>query len=84
MPGKGTLNAIFIVRRIQADYQTKRKKLYMCFVDMKKAFDGVPRTVMVWAMRKNGLLQVMLRAVSTLYDGAKTKSENGICVFRRA
>ena len=43
MPGKGAVDAIFIVRRMQEEYQ---KKLYMCFVDMEKAFDRVPRKVM--------------------------------------
>ena len=52
MPGKGTVDAIFIVMRMQVKYQKKDKKLYMCFVDMKKAFDKVPRKVMKWAMRK--------------------------------
>ena len=52
MPGKGTVDAIFIVRRIQEEYQKKDKKLYMCFVDMEKAFDRVPRKVVTWAMRK--------------------------------
>ena len=35
-PGKGTVDAIFIVRRMQEKYQKKNKKLYMCFVDMEK------------------------------------------------
>ena len=26
----------------------------MCFVDIEKAFDRVPRKVMEWAMRKKG------------------------------
>ena len=43
MPGKGTADAIFIVRRMQEEYQKKDKKLYMCFVDMEKAFDRVAR-----------------------------------------
>ena len=40
MPEKGTVDAIFIVRRMQEEYQ-KDKKLYeyMCFVDMEKDFD---------------------------------------------
>ena len=37
MPGKGTVDAIFIVKRMQEKYQ-KHKKLYMCFVDMEKTF----------------------------------------------
>ena len=39
MPAKETMNAIFIVRRIQEEYQKKEKKLYTCFVDIEKAFD---------------------------------------------
>ena len=73
MPGKGTVDAIVIVRRMQEDYQKKDKKLYMCFVDMEKAFDRMPRKVMEWAMRKKSLSQVMVRAIMSLYDGAKTR-----------
>ena len=31
----------------------------MCFVDMEKAFDRVPRKVMGRAMKKKGLSEVM-------------------------
>ena len=77
MLGKGTVDAIFIVRRMQEEYQKKDKKLYMCFVDMEKAFDRVPRKVMEWAMRKMGPSEVMFRAVMNLYDGAKTRVRMG-------
>ena len=72
MPGKGTVDAIFFVRRMLEEHQKKAKKLYMCFVDMEKAFDKEPRKGMEWAMRKKGLSEVMVRAVMSLYDGAKT------------
>ena len=49
----------------------------MCFVDMEKAFDRVPSKVMEWAMRKKGLSEVMVRAVMSLYDGAKTRVREG-------
>ena len=39
MPGKEKVDAIFIVRRMQEEYQKKDKKSYMCFVDMEKAFE---------------------------------------------
>ena len=76
MPGKRTVNAIFIVR-MQEEYQKKDKKLYTCFVDMEKAFDRVPRKVMEWAMRKKDLSQVIVRAVMSLYDDAKTRARVG-------
>ena len=43
---------------MQEEYQ-KDKKLYMCFGDMEKAFDKVPRKVMECAMRKKDLSEVM-------------------------
>ena len=45
MPGKGTTDAIFIMRQVQEKHQAKKKKLYYAFVDLEKAFDRVPREV---------------------------------------
>ena len=45
--GKGTTDAIFIVRQMQEKYLAKKKELWMAFVDLEKAFDRVPQEV-VW------------------------------------
>ena len=37
MPGRGTIDALFILRRIQEENFTKQRKLYMCFVDPEKS-----------------------------------------------
>ena len=71
------MDAIFTVKRMQEEYQKKDKKLYMCFVDMEKAFDRVPRKVMEWAMRKKDLSEVMVREVMSLYYSAKTRVRMG-------
>ena len=76
-PGKGTVDAIFIVSTMQGEYQKEDKKLYMCFVDMGKAFDRVPRKVMEWATRMKGLSEVIVRTIMSLYDGAKTRVRVG-------
>ena len=49
MPGKGTTHALFILRRMQEEFREREQKLYMCFVDLEKAFDTIPRKVMEWA-----------------------------------
>ena len=36
MPGKATIDAVFILRRLQEEYVDKEKKLYMCFDDLEK------------------------------------------------
>ena len=55
MKGKGTTDAIFIVRQMQEKFRAKGKKLCFDFVDLEKAFDRVPREVIRWAMRKLGV-----------------------------
>ena len=77
MPGKGTTDALFVLRKMQEEYRDKGKKLYMCFVDLEKEFDRVPRKVMKWAMRKRGLPEVLVRAVKILYKGGRQESELG-------
>ena len=46
MPRKGTTNALFLARRLQEEHRAKDKRMYMCFVDLEKAFDRVPKRVM--------------------------------------
>ena len=43
MPGKGTTDAIFIMRQVQEKHQAKKKKLYYAFVDLEKAFESQER-----------------------------------------
>ena len=45
----------------------------MCFVNLEKAFDRVPRKVMEWAMKKKGIPEVWVKSVTSLHEGAKTR-----------
>ena len=72
MPGKGTTDAIFVVRQMQERHYEKRKKLYFAFVDLEKAFDRVPREVTRWALRKAGVEEWLVSAVMSMYEGART------------
>ena len=37
VPGRGTTDAIFVVRQLQEKYLSVGKRLYMAFVDLEKA-----------------------------------------------
>ena len=47
VPGGGTTDAIFVVRQLQEQYLAVNKRLCMAFVDLEKAFDRGPQTV-IW------------------------------------
>ena len=57
--------------------------MYMCFVDLEKAFDRVPRKVMEWAMRKKDFPEILVKAVMSLYEGAETKVRVGYLACRK-
>ena len=54
MPGKGTTDAIFIMRKVGEKHQAKKKKLHYAFMDLEKEFDRVPREVVRWLLEEAG------------------------------
>ena len=75
MPGRGTTDALFIVRRMQEEYKDKKKSCACVWWILKRHL--IERKVMEWAMRKKGLPEVIVRAVTRLYHEAKTKIRAG-------
>ena len=73
MPGRGTTDAIFILRQLQEKHLAKNKNLYFAFVDLEKAFDRVPRKVIWWAMRKLGIEEWIVKFVQAMYTNTKSK-----------
>ncbi|MCU7898061.1 MAG: hypothetical protein KZQ61_05230, partial [Candidatus Thiodiazotropha sp. (ex Lucinoma aequizonata)] len=77
MPGRGTTDAIFIVRQLQEKHLAANKPLYMAFVDLEKAFDRVPRDVIWWAMRKLGIDEWLVRLVQSMYKDVRSRVRVG-------
>ena len=79
VPGRGTTDAIFVVRQLQEKYLAANKRLYMAFVDLEKAFDRVPRKVIWWVLRKLGVEEWIVRLVQGMYANARSR----VCVGER-
>ena len=73
VPGRGTTDAIFTVRQLQEKYRAVKKPLYFCFVDLEKAFDRVPRTVLWWALRSLGVEEWAVRTIQGMYCNARSR-----------
>ena len=50
LPGRVTVVAVFVLRRLTEKFITKSKKLFFVFVDLGKAFDQVPGEVICFAL----------------------------------
>ena len=55
-------------KKMEEEYREKEKSLYMCCVDLEKAFDRISRKVVKSAMRKKGIPETTVKAVTSLYD----------------
>ena len=77
MSGRGTTDAIFIVRQLQEKHLAANKPLYMAFVDLEKASDRVPREVIWWAMRKLGIDEWLVCLVQSMYKDVRSRVRVG-------
>ena len=79
VPGRGTTDAIYIIRQLQEKFLSKKDlndknlTLFFAFVDLEKAFDRVPRKVLWWAMRKVGVEEWIVRLVQAMYNNARSR-----------
>ena len=71
MPGRGTANTVFVLKRLSEKLRAK-KKLFFIFVDLEKAFDRVPREVIGFALRQKSVPEYLVNEVMSLYKGCKT------------
>ena len=72
MPGKSTVDAIFIVRQLMEKRIEGNLSVFCGFVDLEKAYDLVPRKVLYWCLWKKGVTEKLVRLVTETYRNAKT------------
>ena len=71
-PGFGTIDAIFALEALICSTLSKGKRLYCCFVDYKRAFDTVDRTLLWTKLSYLGIRGKLLNVLRSFYNGTKT------------
>ena len=72
MPGRSTMEAIFLMRQLMERYREQKKDLHMVFIDMEKAYDKIPRNVMWWALEKQKVPTKYVNLIKDMYNNAVT------------
>lgn len=77
-PFRGTVDAIFVVKQLQEKHLEQYRDLYLCFVDLEKAFDRVPRTALWAVLEKIGCPVKFTNLIRQFHDGmlARVQHEN--------
>ena len=72
MPGNDAVH-MFIFGKFQLKCFAKRRNLYMCFMDMEKAFDRVPRKLLIVNDLMTEISEVLVNTVMIVYEKAKRR-----------
>ena len=71
--GYSTMDNVFALYAIVQRYLTKKSgKVYVCFVDFKKAFDTINRSMLWNVLRKAGVGGKMLKILQSMYKIVKS------------
>jgi hypothetical protein len=72
MPGRSTMEAIFLVRQLMERYKQQKKELYMVFIYLEKTYNKIPRNVMWWALEKHKVPAKYITLIKDMYDNVVT------------
>ncbi|KAH1125341.1 hypothetical protein GYH30_014768 [Glycine max] len=72
MPGRSTMEAIYLLRRVMEQYRMGQQDLHLIFIDLEKAYDRVPREILWKTLEKKGVRVAYIRAIQDMYDRVST------------
>ena len=80
-PNRSTADMMFVIRRLQELARKKRISLYVCFIDLTKAYASVDRTLLWIVLARFGVPQIMISVIRQFYDGmrAYVRLDDRVC-----
>ena len=83
MPGRSTIEAIFLIRQVMERFREQKKDLHLVFIDLEKAYDKIPRNVMWWALDKHKAPLKYVTLIKDMYNNVVTsvRTNDGNTLF---
>ena len=81
--GRGCADMIFVARQLLEKAREHGKSLYVLFVDLRKAYDSVPRQALWKVLEKYGVPEKMLNVVKSFHEGMHAEVRVGSTVTDR-
>ena len=72
-PARSTVSMLLVVRRLQELGLARRIPLYMCFIDLRKAYDSVDRELLWVVIARFGIPEKMLTVIRQFHEGMRTR-----------
>ena len=70
-PNRSTTDMMFVIRRSQELARKKRIPLYVCLINLTKAYDSVDRTLLWTVLARFGVPQKMISVIRQFHDGKR-------------
>ena len=80
-PHRSTTDMVLVVRRLQELGRKARVQLFLCFIDLQKAYDSVDRTLLWQVLARFGSPPQMIEVILQFHDGMRAcvRSDDGRC-----
>ena len=81
-PNHSTTDMIFVVRRLQKNGRKAGVSLFMCFIDLQKAYDIIVDRTLLWqVLTRIGVPPHMLAVIQKFHDGMRVsvRPDDGGC-----
>ena len=80
-PNRSTTDMMFVVRRLQEIGRKAGVSLFMCFIDLQKAYDTVDRTLLWQVLTRIGVPPQMIAVIQQFHDGMRAcvRPDDGVC-----
>ena len=76
----GTTDGIFTVRQMMEKCREKQQTLHMCFIDLEKAYDRIPRDEVWRCLRELDVPEKYVKIIKETYIDATTRVKSTVGV----